>query len=57
MKGKVQKSVMFVEDEAKSVALDSTGPHRNVSVGTSVHFTSAGTRDVGYTNPEEAPQR
>ena len=44
MKGKVQKSVMFVEDEAKSVALDSTGPHRNVSVGTSVHFTSAAAR-------------
>ena len=60
MKGKVQKSVMFVEDEAKSVASD-TGPHRNVGVGTSVHLTSVGARDVCYmtlyTNPEEAPQR
>ena len=57
MKGKVQKSVMFVEDEAKSVAPDSTDPHRNVGVGTSVHLTSVGARDVCYmyTNPEEVP--
>ena len=39
MKGKVQKSVMFVEDE---VASDGAGPYCNVGIVTSVHWTMLG---------------